>query len=286
MDNRAIAQKLIDYANYLEAREASIYRCRAYRRAAETMLALDRPAAQIVDQRGRDGLEELPGIGSHLSFTIEGLVREGVFRTQDAEGGNIDVERLFGSLPGVGPRLARRIHHELGIETLEQLEQAAHDGRLDALDVGPKRLRGIIESLEARLRRQRFPEPSQREPEVAELLAVDREYRQRSEQGELSTVAPRRFNPEQEPWLPLFEVRRGDWHYRALFSNSALAHRLGQTRDWVVIYFSDGESAGQRTAVTETRGDLHGLRVVRGRERECREHYAAQTATQPPRLGA
>lgn len=239
-----------------------------------------------MEQRGRDGLEELPGIGSHLSYTIEGLVRDGVFRTQDADGGSIDVERLFGSLPGVGPRLARRIHHELGIDTLEQLEQAAHDGRLGALDVGPKRLRGIIEALESRLRRQRLPDPGQREPTVAELLAVDREYRERSEHGELPTVAPRRFNPDQEPWLPLFETRCGAWHYRALFSNTALAHRLGQTRDWVVIYFSDGVTSGQRTVVTESRGDLHGLRVVRGREGECRKHYAAQTASQPPRLGA
>src|SRR5207244_8102891 len=127
-------------------------------------------------------------------YTIEGLVRDGVFRTQDADGGNIDVERLFGSLPGVGPRLARKIHHQLGVDTLEQLELAAHDGRLSGLDIGPKRLRGIIESVESRLRRQRFPEPNEREPSVADLLAVDREYRERSEQGALPTVAPRRFN--------------------------------------------------------------------------------------------
>lgn len=284
MDNRAIAQKLLDYAHYLEAREANIYRCRAYRQAAETILSLNRPAVQIVENEGRDGLEALPGIGSHLSYTIEGLVREGVFRTQDSEGGSIDVERLFASLPGVGPRLARRIHLELAIDTLEQLEQAAHDGRLGQLDIGPKRLRGIIESLQSRLRRLRFPEPSQREPAVAELLAVDQEYRERSEHDELPKVAPRRFNPEQEAWLPLFEHKHGDWYYRALHSNTALAHRLGTTRDWVVIYFSDTTSTGQRTVVTETRGDLRGRRVVRGREHECRKYYTADAV--PPRLGA
>lgn len=58
-----------------------------------------------------------------------------------------------------------------------------------------------------------------------------------------------------------------------LFSNTALAHRLGRTRDWVVIYFENDFQAGQRTVVTETRGDLRGRRVVRGRERECRAHY-------------
>ena len=65
---------------------------------------------------------------------------------------------------------------------------------------------------------------------------------------------------------------------RLLFWNTALAHRLGQTHDWVVVYFDDGVISGQCTVVTETRGDLRGLRVVRGRERECRDAYAAEPA--------
>src|SRR4051812_3801087 len=124
MDNRTIAERLSNYAQYLEAREANLYRVQAYRRAAETMLGLNRPAAEIVVAEGRDGLEQLPGIGSHLSYTIDTLVRTGEFRTLDGQGGQIDSERLFGSLPGIGPRLARQIREKLGIETLEQLEQA------------------------------------------------------------------------------------------------------------------------------------------------------------------
>jgi hypothetical protein len=60
----------------------------------------------------------------------------------------------------------------------------------------------------------------------------------------------------------------------ALFSNTALAHELGRTRNWVVIYFGrEGGPEHQRTVVTETRGPLEGWRVVRGREAACREHY-------------
>ena len=40
-----------------------------------------------------------------------------------------------------------------------------------------------------------------------------------------------------------------------------------------MIAFHDGFNSGQRTVVTETRGDLRGLRVVRGRERECLQYY-------------
>ena len=70
----------------------------------------------------------------------------------------------------------------------------------------------------------------------------------------------RRFNPEQRSWLPIHQTDRGAWFYRALYSNTALAHRLNRTHDWVVIYFTDGTISGQRTVVTETRGDLRGRR--------------------------
>ena len=42
MDNHTIAAKLTEYANYQEARESSVYRVRAYRLAAQTVLGLDR----------------------------------------------------------------------------------------------------------------------------------------------------------------------------------------------------------------------------------------------------
>jgi hypothetical protein len=71
-------------------------------------------------------------------------------------------------------------------------------------------------------------------------------------------------------------VHRGDWSFTALFSNTARAHEFGRTRDWVVLYFYDGAHVeGQRTVVTEARGRLAGMRVVRGREAECVAHYAS-----------
>ena len=72
---------------------------------------------------------------------------------------------------------------------------------------------------------------------------------------------------------PDLHTERAEWHLTALFSNTALAHELGRTHDWVVIYFhADSQPEGQRTMVTETRGPLEGERVVRGREPECRAY--------------
>ena len=273
MDNATIARKLNDYATYLEGEESNVYRVRAYSRAAATVLAQERALADVVKDKGRAGLEELPGIGASLAYTIEGLVRTGEFRTTRPDAGHVDPERLLTSLPGVGRHLARVLREQFGITTLEELERAAHDGRLMQAGVGPKRLRGLIDALAGRLRRSRLPEPIRGEPSVATLLAIDEEYRQRSERDALPVVTPRRFNPENEPWLPLYVTDRDGWRCRALYSNTALAHRLGRTRDWVVIAFHDGFNTGQRTVVTETHGELRGLRVVRGRERECRAHY-------------
>jgi DNA polymerase (family 10) len=77
MDNRRIAQELTRLARYLGDHKASLYRVRAYRRAAETVLSLDEAIEAIVASRGRKGLQELPGIGSRISRTIEDLVRTG-----------------------------------------------------------------------------------------------------------------------------------------------------------------------------------------------------------------
>jgi putative hydrolase len=102
-------------------------------------------------------------------------------------------------------------------------------------------------------------------PSIAVLLDVDREYRERAAAGTLTTIAPRRFNPSGAAWLPVLHTERDGWHFTALFSNTALAHQLHRTHDWVVLYFYDDQHVeGQHTVVTETHGTLAGKRVVRG----------------------
>ena len=77
MDNRTIARQLLDLAHSLETKRESLYRVRAYRRAAETILGLDQPLEEIVAHAGRKALKQLPGIGVSLSAKIETLVRTG-----------------------------------------------------------------------------------------------------------------------------------------------------------------------------------------------------------------
>ncbi len=119
------------------------------------------------------------------------------------------------------------------------------------------------------------------EPEVALLLDVDQEYRSRGAKGELHRITPRRFNPLAQPWLLVLHTSRGPWYFTVLYSNTARAHELHRTTDWVVVYFHhDANREGRRTVVTETQGYLRGLRVVRGREAECRTYYAERAAVE------
>jgi putative hydrolase len=108
---------------------------------------------------------------------------------------------------------------------------------------------------------------------VEEILDVDQEYRQKASEGGLRLIAPRRFNPTGKAWLPVLHTRRADRQYTALYSNSARAHELGTTRDWVVVYRDDDDGHGQWTLITAQFGPMRGKRIIRGREGECAACY-------------
>jgi len=262
-----------DCAGILRQQKANPFRVNAYVRAAQTLESLDFDVSELLEEEGIPGLVELPTIGRGLATAIEEIARTGRLAQLDRLRGEARPEILFQSIPGVGPILAARIHDTLHVDTLEGLELAAHDGSLAAVPaVGERRAAAIRAGITAMLgrsaarRREAGPLPA-----IGVLLAIDREYRRKAAAGELPTIAPRRFNPAGKSWLPILHTRRGDWHFTVLFSNTARAHELGRTRDWVVIYFYDGDHhEGQCTVVTETHGPLAGKRVIRGRESEQR----------------
>jgi putative hydrolase len=262
----------------LAEQQANPFRVRAYRRAADTIAGLPEELAAFVSKGGIEGLEGLPGIGPSLAAAIAEMVRTGRWAQLERLRGAVEPEKLFCSIPGIGPKLARRIHDALHVDTLEALEAAAHDGRLEGVPgVGRRRAAMLQAALGTRLARIRpAARRAVREPGVETLLDVDREYRTKAAEDSLPKIAPKRFNPEGKAWLPILHTERDRWQFTALFSNTARAHELGRINDWVVIYFhADTEPEGQRTVVTENQGDLAGRRVVRGRERECRVFYGS-----------
>ncbi|MEJ2455052.1 MAG: helix-hairpin-helix domain-containing protein [Candidatus Thiodiazotropha sp.] len=275
--NRKIASKLQEMGDLLEQQGANPFRVRAYRQAASELHQLQQPVEEILQQEGIEGLEHLPAIGKGIAASIREMVLSGNWSQLQRLRHGAEGITLLQTVPGVGPELARRIHDELHVDTLEALETAAYDGNLERLKgVGERRLSALRASLEKMLGRPRrnLRAPPGQAPDVDLLLEIDRLYRENAEADELPRIAPKRFNPDNQAWLPVLHTDREGWHFTALYSNTARAHELGMTDDWVVIYFyDDHQQEGQHTVVTETHGPLVGRRVVRGLESACRHYY-------------
>lgn len=277
--NIDVAGRLEEAAHLLADQGADTFRVGAYLRAATTVRNLREPVDELFRTQGMDGLKALPHVGESIARAIRELLTHGRLPMLDRLRGEADPVALLASVPGIGRVFADRLHEELGLESLEDLEAAAHDGRLDTVaGFGAKRLAGIRDSLAHRLGRVRVPSHASTAPSVAELLDVDREYREKAGAGLLQRIAPRRFNPTGEAWLPVLHTHRDSRRYTALFSNTARAHRSGKTHDWVVLYGDDGDGEHRHTVITAGHGPLRGRRVVAGREPECQAHYGIEPA--------
>jgi DNA polymerase (family X) len=275
--NDAVAEKLREMADLLAVQQEDGFRVSAYRRAAQTLNELSRPITTIVSEEGLDGLIALPGIGHGIAAAIVEMLNTGRWSQLERLTGQTEPEELFQTIPSIGPITAARIHDELHIDTLEQLEQAAHDGRLaQVTGIGDRRSAFIRSMLAERLGHQRIRHrAADLLPSVSLLLDVDEEYRTKASRNQLKTIAPKRFNPKGEAWLPVLHTRRNEWLFTVLFSNTERAHALDKTNDWVVIYFhTESGPESQCTVVTDTRGLLTGYRVIRGREGDCIAHYS------------
>jgi hypothetical protein len=286
MTNDQIADMLEQIADLLEAQDANRFRVQAYRNASGTVRAADDSIGEMAMEEGEGALQELPNVGEGIARVIRSYARTG--RSEMLEGLKSEVApgELFTQVPGIGEELASRIAEELDVSTLEELEQAAHNGRLEEVEgFGPERVRNIrvglagMLSTAAQRRRREVGEAGEEkeQPSVGTLLDVDEAYRRKAEAGELRKIAPKRFNPEGEAWLPILHTEREGWDFTALYSNTARAHDLDKTDDWVVLYYERDGQEDQATVVTETRGPLEGKRVIRGREAECRRHYKRQS---------
>jgi Holliday junction resolvasome RuvABC DNA-binding subunit len=281
--NEELAQVLERIADLLEAQDENPFRIRAYRQAAANLRGTDRDVAELVRQGDEEQLQQIPNVGEGIAGLLAEYVHTGRSDLLQRLVGEVAPEEILKQVPGIGDELAHRVIEALDVRSLEALEQAAHDGRLaEVPGFGDDRVRTVRLSLagllsgaaQSRMARVSQGDRSQERPDVALLLEIDAEYRRKAAAGELKQIAPQRFNPENEAWLPILKTEREGWEFTALYSNTAQAHELEKTHDWVVIYYDREEQPeDQATVVTETSGPLEGQRVVRGREAETKAYY-------------
>ena len=157
MKNLQLAVVLTEIGDMLELLGENPFRIRAYRRASRSIELLPE-SIETIWREGR--LDEVEGVGKGIAAGIEQWLKTGTIdyyeelQTQVPRG-LLEVTRV----PGVGPKRARLLHDELGIGSLEELEQARRGGpRAHGERAGGKNEENILKGIE-RLRRhsERLP---------------------------------------------------------------------------------------------------------------------------------
>jgi DNA polymerase (family 10) len=148
MNNRQVAVLLYEIADLLEIKDVK-FKPVAYRRAAHGIETLAEDLNRVAE---RDGLEEIPGVGTHIATKLREILDTGKLgyleRLKQEVGPGMQELAQVG---GIGPKKAIILHQELGIDTLDQLESAAQEGKIRKLaGFGEKSEQNIIQGIAAR----------------------------------------------------------------------------------------------------------------------------------------
>lgn len=147
--NEEIAELFDNLGVMLEMQGESVFKIRAYQRAARAIEGLSFPLAQAVDEGQK--LTAIPGIGKAISEKIHELVTTGHIQTYERVKSELPAGALdLLAIPGIGPKTAVLIGKELGISTVDGVEEAAKDGRLASLPrMGKRAVDGILRHIQA-----------------------------------------------------------------------------------------------------------------------------------------
>lgn len=158
VSNEELAELFENMATLLEMKGETIFKIRAYQRAARTIEHLPFRLEQAVHDEM--DLKAIPGIGDAISKKVHELINTGRVRAYERLKGELpDGVLTLMNVPGVGPKTAMTIAQELGATTIEAVENAAMDGRLAALPrMGEKTAQNIARHIRSlRTKDQRIP---------------------------------------------------------------------------------------------------------------------------------
>ncbi|MDV6344937.1 DNA polymerase/3'-5' exonuclease PolX [Nitrosomonas sp. Is37] len=130
--NADIAAIFEEIADLLEIENANVFRVRAYRNASRTLQELGKDVRTMV-QKGEE-LTRLPGIGEDLANKIREIVETGHCAMLDKLHKQLPstITELL-KISGLGPKRVKILYHELDIHTMEQLQRAVRDHRIQSL---------------------------------------------------------------------------------------------------------------------------------------------------------
>jgi len=155
MTNAKIAAVFEQIADLVEFEGGNPFRVRAYRNGARAIRDLAEPVENFLDAGDRP-LTDLPGIGKDLAEKVATLVRTGSLPLLE-ELLSRTPESVLAMLrvPGLGPKRAAALYHELGVATLDDLREACQSHRVRELKgFGEKTEAGILAGLDIAVQAQ------------------------------------------------------------------------------------------------------------------------------------
>lgn len=171
MENIDIARTLRETADLLEIQGANPFRIRAYRNAVRTIDGLTRSLQDLV--AAGDDLTELQGVGREMDLHIRELLQTGQLSTLNAVVEEVPRALVeLTRLDGVGPKKAKKLYDELGIESVEGLQAGIEDGSVPRLKgFGARSAEKMLRAIEDHRRQQGRFLRSEVEPYVESLMA-------------------------------------------------------------------------------------------------------------------
>lgn len=128
VSNFDLARLFYEMASLLEVRGESVFRIRAYQRAAQTLETLSEDVGEVA---ARGALQTLPGIGKDLAAAIKEYLATGrMARLASLREGLPPTFLSLLEIRGLGPKTARALFEQLGIASVEQLEEACRSQRI------------------------------------------------------------------------------------------------------------------------------------------------------------
>ena len=148
-DTAEVAKLLVELGQRSALRGGNPYRARAYRRAAENLLALSTPLAELIAQ---DRLREIPGVGEAIAGIIKKLHGTGTHPALETMRQEIPAGVLeMLSVPGLRPEQVLKLHQKLGLASLADLEEATRTDRIRSVKgLGAALQNKILQGLEIR----------------------------------------------------------------------------------------------------------------------------------------
>jgi len=147
MNKKEIADKFYEIVELMEILDKNQYKIRAYRNAARNISSTDWDIRELYE---KGNLKEIPGVGDSTASKIEQIIESGTCEylenlKEEIPDGLKEVKKV----QGIGKKAVKKLYDELGVESLDDLEEVAQSGTIRNLSgFGKKTEQNILEGIE------------------------------------------------------------------------------------------------------------------------------------------